>query len=218
MHARCISWIKWEGKREEEEAFHWQDYRPRHDWRNWREKWNDTIHDWPPPLANWFVTASCVNDLRGTSVCRPSWEQVKMGSISGWPEGDGRRGTGFTWRVILRRPKLGSFGKTPSFKKLFSNRDFEILNRDTQSNFLLVFLRKIWKICGWLLTFLKIEALLKIFPILIFINNCLDVFHFQSACVIHSRKHLHLQSIENNLIKNPTYLRSRIPLGKEFPL
>lgn len=218
MHARCISWIKWEGKREEEEAFHWQDYRPRHDWRNWREKWNDTIHDWPPPLANWFVTASCVNDLRGTSVCRPSWEQVKMGSISGWPEGDGRRGAGFTWRVILRRPKLGSFGKTPSFKKLFSNRDFEILNRDIQSNFLLVFLRKIWKICGWLLTFLKIEALLKIFPILIFINNCLDVFHFQSACVIHSRKHLHLQSIENNLIKNPTYLRSRIPLGKEFPL
>lgn len=69
--------------------------------------------------------------------------QVKMGSISGWPEGDGRRGAGFTWRVILRRPKLGSFGKTPSFKKLFSNRDFEILNRDTQSNFLLVFLRKI---------------------------------------------------------------------------
>lgn len=59
---------------------------------------------------------------------------------------------------------------------------------------------------------------LQIFLILIFINNCLDVFHFQSACVIHSRKHLHLQSIENNLIKNPTYLRSRIPLGKEFPL
>lgn len=193
MHARCISWIKWEGKREEEEAFHWQDYRPRHDWRNWREKWNDTIHDWPPPLANWFVTASCVNDLRGTSVCRPSWEHVpsENGFNFEMARGGWEEGAGFTWRVILRRPKLGSFGKTPSFKKLFSNRDFEILNRDTQSNFLLVFLRKIWKICGWLLTFLKIEASLQIFLILIFINNCLDVFHFQSACVIHSRKHLH---------------------------
>lgn len=50
--------------------------------------------------------------------------QVKMDSISGWPEGDG--GEGFTWRVILRLPKLRSFGKTPSFKKLLSNHDFEI--------------------------------------------------------------------------------------------
>lgn len=125
MHARCISWMKWEGKREEEEAFHWQDYRPRHDWRNWREKWNDTIHDWPPPLANWFVTASCVNDLRGTSVCRPSWEHVP--SENGFNFGmaieeDGRRGVDFTWRVILRRPKLWK----NSFKKLLSRYWIEI--------------------------------------------------------------------------------------------
>lgn len=125
MHARCISWMKWEGKREEEEAFHWQDYRPRHDWRNWREKWNDTIHDWPPPLANWFVTASCVNDLRGTSVCRPSWEHVP--SENGFNFGmaieeDGRREVDFTWRVILRRPKLWK----NSFKKLLSRYWIEI--------------------------------------------------------------------------------------------
>lgn len=125
MHARCISWMKWEGKREEEEAFHWQDYRPRHDWRNWREKWNDTIHDWPPPLANWFVTASCVNDLRGNECVSTlvrtrskwKWVQFRDGHRGGW-----RRGVDFTWRVILRRPKLWK----NSFKKLLSRYWIEI--------------------------------------------------------------------------------------------
>lgn len=116
MHVRCISWIKWEGKREEEEAFHWQDYRPRHDWRNWREKWNDTIHDWPPPLANWFVTASCVNDLRGTSVCRPSWEHVP--SENGFNFGMARGG----WEEGGRFYMEGDSSNAPSLDRLEKHR------------------------------------------------------------------------------------------------
>lgn len=46
-----------------------------------------------------------------------------------------------------------------------------------------------------------------------FYEHRLNIFHSQFACIIYSRKYL--QSIENNLIKNPTYLRSRIRLKKK---
>lgn len=60
-----------------------------------------------------------------TSVCRPSWEHVP--SENGFNFGmaieeDGRRGVDFTWRVILRRPKLWK----NSFKKLLSRYWIEI--------------------------------------------------------------------------------------------
>ena len=82
----CISWAKREREREREKGE--RVYRPlpqaklSSKARLAELTWEMKRHGWirasrlATTSVNWFVTASRVNDLRRTSTCRPSWEQV----------------------------------------------------------------------------------------------------------------------------------------------